>query len=87
MASIRGLYFTDNPRGMNINNFEQAFIIAKTKEIERNTRLATEISFNNNLVNKANFRDGYTVNISGTNSINFEQASIQCRIEENERNI
>ena len=87
MASIRGLYFADNPRGMNINNFEQAFIIAKTKENERNTRLANEIPFNNNLVNKANFRDGYTVNISGTNSINFEQASIQCRIEENERNI
>ena len=83
MASIRGLYFADNPRGININNFEQAFIIAKMKENERNTRLANEIQFNNNLVNKANFRDGYTVNISGTNSINFEQAYIQCRIEGN----
>ena len=40
MASIRGLYFADNPRGMKINNFEQAFIIAKMKENERNTRLA-----------------------------------------------
>ena len=73
MASIRGLYFADNPRGMKINNFEQAFIIAKMKENERNTRLANEIPFNNNLVNKANLKDGCTVNMVGTNSINFEQ--------------
>ena len=79
MASIRGLYFADNPRGMKINNFEQAFIIAKTKENERNTRLANGIPFNNNLVNKANSRDRCTVNMLGTNSINFEQ--------ENERDI
>ena len=79
MASIRGLYFADNPRGMKINNFEQAFIVAKTKENERNTRLANEIPFNNNLVNKANSRDRCTVNMLGTNSINFEQ--------ENERDI
>ena len=79
MASIRGLYFADNPRGMKINNFEQAFIVAKTKENERNTRLANEIPFNNNLINKANLRDGCTVNMLGTNSINFEQ--------ENERDI
>ena len=73
MASIRGLYFADNPRGMKINNFEQAFIVAKTKENERNTRLANGIPFNNNLVNKANSRDRCTVNMLGTNSINFEQ--------------
>ena len=79
MASIRGLYFADNPRGMKINNFEQAFIVAKTKENERNTRLANGIPFNNNLVNKANSRDRCTVNMLGTNSINFEQ--------ENERDI
>ena len=77
MASIRGLYFADNPRGMNINNFVQAFIIAKMKENERNTRLANKIPFNKTKENERNTRDEYTVNISGTNSINFEQASIK----------
>ena len=71
---------------MNINNFEQAFIIAKRKENERNTRFATENLFKNNLVNEVKFRDRYTGNILGTNSINFEHVFFcQGRVKENDR--